>query len=103
MKNETFGLLEHEITLMQSIFKKYPQVEQVVLYGSRSMGNYRLNSDIDLTLKGNNLTLNQLNNINDDLDELNMPYTIDLSIFSMITNNDLIDHIRRQGKLFYQK
>lgn len=84
------------------VFQSFPAVEEVVLYGSRAKGNYRPGSDIDLTLKGEGLTLKILNKISNSLDDLLLPYTFDLSIFAQIDNNDLVDHINRVGKVVYQ-
>ncbi len=85
-----------------AVFAEFPSVEEVVLYGSRAKGNYRPGSDIDLTLKGEGLNLKLLNKIANDLDDLLLPYTFDLSIFSQIDNRDLIDHIRRVGQVVYR-
>lgn len=71
------------------------------IYGSRAKGNYKNGSDIDLTLKGNHLNLSLLNQIANELDDLMLPYTFDLSIYSHISNEALIEHIDRVGKLFY--
>jgi type I restriction enzyme S subunit len=73
------------------------------LYGSRAKGNYRPNSDIDLTLKCKNVDLSTLFKIETDLDDLLLPYKIDLSIFHKIENQDLIEHINRVGVVFYEK
>lgn len=35
--------------------------------------------------------------------DLMLPYTFDVSIYSYINNSDLLEHIRRVGKEFYQK
>ena len=72
------------------------------MYGSRAKGNYTAGSDIDITLKGEELDLEQLNKINIDLDDLLLPYTFDLSILHQIANPDLIEHIERVGKVFYK-
>lgn len=32
------------------VFQKHPQIEKVILYGSRAKGNYRAGSDIDITI-----------------------------------------------------
>jgi hypothetical protein len=37
------------------------------------------------------------------LEELYLPYTFDISIFTQIDNDDLIKHILRVGKTFYLK
>ena len=96
-----FGLSEKTIVRMQEVFAKCPQVQRVVLYGSRAKGNYQPGSDIDLTLFGRDLKLRLQMQIEHELDELLLPYTIDLSVFSNIDNPELIDHIIRVGKVFY--
>jgi type I restriction enzyme S subunit len=98
-----YGLKEHVVISIKSVFAKYPQVENAILYGSRAKGNYRPNSDIDLTLKGENLDLSTLFKIETDLDDLLLPYKIDLSIFSKIENQDLIEHINRAGIAFFKR
>ncbi|MCB0580313.1 MAG: nucleotidyltransferase domain-containing protein [Phaeodactylibacter sp.] len=98
-----FGLTDEVLHKINEVFRRYPQVEQVILYGSRAMGRHRYNSDIDLTLLGSNLDLKTLFKIETELDDLLLPYKIDLSIFDHIDNPDLLDHIRRVGKVFYQR
>ncbi len=97
------GLKEHTIAQINSVFAKYNTVNKAILYGSRAKGNYRNSSDIDLTLVGNDLNLNTLFNIENDLDDLLLPYKIDLSILKKIENNDLVEHISRVGVVFYEK
>ncbi len=97
-----FGLKEATIIAINSVFANYSALQKVVIYGSRAKGNYRNGSDIDLTLMGDSLTYTQLNRIETQLDELLLPYSIDLSLFNHIDNPDLIDHIKRVGKIFYE-
>ncbi len=96
-----FGLKEATINQISSVFSSYPTVDKAIIYGSRSKGNYRNGSDIDLTLIGSALTYDQLNQIETQLDDLLLPYCIDLSLFNQIDNLDLIDHINRVGQVFY--
>lgn len=49
------------------------------------------------------LTLRVLFRILNDLDELSLPYTFDLSIFSDITDPDVIEHIQRVRVTFHTK
>lgn len=99
-----FGLKEKTIQDICAVFKCYPQVERAILYGSRAKGNYKNGSDIDLTLHGTaDLTLNIVYKILEDIDELFLPYTIDLSIFEDIGDPDVIDHINRVGVTFYER
>ncbi len=99
-----FGLKETTIHKIRTVLSHYPQVEKAILYGSRAKGNYKNGSDIDLTLRGGaDLTLNLLYKIMEELDDLLLPYTIDLSIFDDIHDPDVIEHIQRVGVTFYEK
>ncbi len=99
-----FGLTESAIRKILAVFARYPQVEQAILYGSRAKGDYKTGSDIDLTLcGGDDLDLRVLYRIMDELDNLLLPYTIDLSIFAGISDPDVIAHIQRVGVVFYRR
>jgi len=99
-----YGLSQSTIENICAVLSRYPNVEKAILYGSRAKGNYKNGSDIDLTLRGNaDLTLNVIYKILDDLDDLLLPYTIDLSIFNDIRDPDVVEHIQRVGVTFYDK
>ena len=99
-----YGLQDAVIEKIRGVFAHYPQVEQAILYGSRAKDTYKNGSDIDLTLRGGeDLTLNVLYRISDDLDDLLLPYTIDLSILSHISSPDILNHIQRVGLTSYEK
>lgn len=97
-----FGLKQKHIDLINACFAQYPQIEQVILYGSRAKDNYKNGSDIDLTIKGD-LDYNSLMKLENQLDDLLLPYKMDVSLYHKINNPDLIDHIQRIGKTFYEK
>ena len=103
MLSDMFGLKKTTIERIQKVFQQYPEIEKAFIYGSRAMGNYRPGSDIDLTLLGEQLNYAQFSKIETALDDLMLPYSIDLSLFHHIDNQELIDHIHREGKLFYKK
>jgi len=99
-----FGLKESTIEKICAVFTRYPQVEKAVLYGSRAKGDCKNGSDIDLTLYGGaSLALNVLYKIMNELDDLLLPYTIDLSIFNDISDAEVVEHIRRVGVTFYTR
>lgn len=99
-----YGLPLSVVEEIKSVFGRYPQIERATLYGSRAKGSYKNGSDIDLTLHGRaDLTLNVVFSLLNDLDDLLLPYTFDLSIFQDIDNPDLLAHIRRVGVTLYQK
>lgn len=98
-----YGLKDETIEKISSVLSGFPEVEKAILYGSRAKGNFKRGSDIDLTLFGPALTLNDLLRIENRIDDLLLPYHIDLSIFESISNPDLKEHIQRVGKVFYER
>ena len=98
-----FGLPPSSLKQIRSVFAGYPEVETAILYGSRAKGNFKPGSDIDLTFKGTGLDLTVLNRVDNELDDLLLPWSFDLSIYSQITSPDLIEHIDRAGVIFYQQ
>ena len=97
-----YGLSNQVINDLCSIFEKYPEIAQVIIYGSRAKGNFKKGSDIDLTFCGENLTLQIISQIENEIENLYLPYCIDTSIYHNIDNNNLLAHISRIGKIFHQ-
>lgn len=95
--SEKCGLSPQTQTLLNSVFAKYPHIQKIVLYGSRAKGNFKTGSDIDLTILGENVSLNDLLKIQDEIDDLLLPYKVDLSLYHTIDNSELIEHIQRVG------
>ena len=99
-----YGLPDAALREIRAVLARYPQVEQAILYGSRAKGNYKNGSDIDLALRGGaDLTQSALYKISDELDDLLLPHTIDLSIFANIRDAGLMDHIQRAGVVFHTR
>jgi uncharacterized protein len=98
-----FGLNEEVIKKIQGVFWSFPEINQVILYGSRAKGNQRPGSDIDLVICNSTVDFPILLRISSALEDLHTPYTFDLSVFETIKNPELLEHIQRVGKTFYSK
>jgi predicted nucleotidyltransferase len=99
----TDGLTNETANRIRRVLARFPEIDRAMLYGSRAKGNYRTGSDIDLALIGVKLDHAQLAPIATALDDLSLPYKIDICIFNKIEHRDLIDHINRVGVVWYQK
>lgn len=97
------GLPAHAVAALRGVFSQYPEIRRVILYGSRAMGRYREGSDIDLCIETEALGLKELLAIETAIDDLLLPWKIDLSLLHMIDNPDLLGHIRRVGVNFYDR
>ncbi|CEN45857.1 conserved hypothetical protein [Capnocytophaga canis] len=102
MKTKQFGLEAAVLTSLQNIFEKFENIEKVIVYGSRAKGNFRYNSDIDLSIIGE-ISYDDLLKIELLIDELLLPYKVDLSVFNNINNSELKAHIERVGIVLYKK
>ena len=97
------GLPETAVERIRQTLAGHSDVEKAILYGSRAKGCHRPGSDIDLTLFGETLDDTSLTRIANELDDLLLPWQIDLSLFSNLTHPPLLDHIRRVGVVLYDK
>jgi len=97
MKQIETGLEEGDLIKIVELIKKNNQILEVILFGSRAKGSFHEGSDVDLAIKGNNITLNDILDLANDLDNLNLPYKFDLVCYDKIKEKELIDHINRVG------
>ena len=97
------GLSEKIWNEITKVFENFPRIIEVILFGSRAMGNFREGSDIDLAVKGENIELNDLLDIEAALEDLQLLYTFDVINYSKLTNPDLKAHINRVGIQVYNK
>ena len=96
-----FGLSQKNIDSINAIFAQYSAVKKAIIYGSRAKGNYKTGSDIDLTLIEDDLNFTELLEMENKLDDLLLPYKIDLSQKRIISNPELIRSILIEwGKYF---
>ncbi|MFA5480637.1 MAG: nucleotidyltransferase domain-containing protein [Candidatus Muiribacteriota bacterium] len=96
-----FGLNENVIKQICSVFESFPEIKKVIIYGSRAVGNFKDGSDIDLTLIGDNIEFEILTKLLNELDDLLLPYQFDVSVFKNLDNQNLISHIKKHGKIFF--
>jgi predicted nucleotidyltransferase len=81
------------------LFQSLPAGCEIILFGSRSKGNYREGSDIDLALKGPAVSLEDRGRLLARYEDLYLPWKLDLVIYDLITDPALKNHIDRYGRL----
>ena len=94
------GLSSHTVDRIVAVLTHYPEIEKTVLHGSRAKGNFRNGSDIDLTLFGEGINFSVLTRLANELDDLLLSHTVDISQFANLTHPELLDHIRRVSVVF---
>lgn len=98
MKNqEKFGLSKTTIEKLLGVFRQFEEIHQVVLFGSSAMGNFKEGSDIDLALIGDRISFDILRKLEIKIDDLMLPYEVDLVIYNQIKETKLKEHIDQVG------
>ena len=93
-----FGLSQNHIDQICEKIAMFQEIEEVIIFGSRAMGNYKKGSDIDLALKGKAVTTSTVNKLKLELSEkTTMPYYFDVIAYARIKNQELINHIDKYG------
>ncbi len=101
---DSFGLKEGDRETIVAVLQKEVSVEQAVMFGSRAKGRSRNGSDVDIALKGKNLTDDAAARISFVLNEETLlPYKFDVLNYHTIGNKDLIERIDREGVEFFSR
>lgn len=96
---ELYGLRADIIEKIVQTIKKNLKIQKIILFGSRAKETHKNGSDIDISIVSRDLSLKELNQLKVMLDDLMLPYKIDLLDYGRISNNDLKEHINRVGKI----
>lgn len=93
------GLTPKELETLKNVFKKFDNINEVILFGSRALGTHKPASDIDLAIKGN-VDINTLSKLKYILEEdTNLPYFFDVVIYDSLDNIELKRHIDEFGEI----
>lgn len=99
-----FGLSDETMKLIYRIFAGFPEIEEVIIFGSRADKTYRNGSDIDLAIKGSKIDRKITNIIRNLLqDGLYLPYFFDVVNYNSLQAGKFKSHIDNYGKVFYRK
>ena len=94
-----FGLLKRDIDHINEAVDKYPEIDEIIIFGSRAMGNYKKGSDVDMAIKGKGVGNKIVRRLSDDLNEkYPLPYFFDIVNYDEISNEELKKHIDTVGK-----
>lgn len=96
-----FGIPEATLNKLLRYFKSKPEIEKVLIYGSRAKGTYHNGSDIDFAI----WTTGSENSykIAGELYDLSTPYKFDVIDYKSLTHEGIKKSIEQDGKLFYQR
>lgn len=96
-----FGLDQHIIDKLITVFEQNSKVDKALVFGSRAKGNYRPDSDIDIAIKGQDLNTHDIIAMSVAFEEKEITHKIDLINYDNINEPALKDHIDRVGIELY--
>lgn len=98
-----FGLEVQVIENIISVLEQQPKVDKAFVFGSRAKGNYRPDSDIDIAIKGNGITTDDIIAISVAIETNRITHKFDLIDYDSIKEPALKEHIDRVGIEFYSR
>mgnify|MGYP004478757481 CR=1 FL=1 len=98
MKNE-YGIEEDIFNNILDTFKSIEEIERVILFGSRAKNTYKNTSDIDLAVKFKKIDKKLL--LIRKLDEIKCILKFDVLNLDNISNEKLLENIKKEGKVIY--
>ncbi len=98
----SFGLTEAQLTLLRELFKNYPAIQAVKLYGSRVKGTFNERSDVDLVVVGEQVSRFLISDLALELENSDLPYLVDVQNYADLKNRQLRTHIDRVGVVIYE-
>lgn len=103
MDDGMYGLTEQSYNELMQILASFPEIEEVIIYGSRARGDYWRASDIDLSIKGKDFNRHVLALLNDKLYNSHIPQICDTHIYTNVKNSKFKDNIERDGQVIYRR
>ena len=92
-----YGLSEKQLNELLAIVTSQPEVEQLVLFGSRALGTYKEASDIDLAIKGSKVTDKTISRLKDAFEDSDLPFFVDVVDYQAIDKPKFKAHIDGKG------
>lgn len=99
-----YAIPEESLKLIINTIASFDVIEQAVIFGSRAKANNKKGSDVDIAIKGDKITINDLTRLSSILnEEIPLPYFFDILDYKAIKNEELKEHIDRAGKVIYTR
>ena len=99
-----YGISQNSMKLIIRTLDQRKEVKKAVIFGSRSVGNYKNGSDIDIAIYGEDITWETANQLSIELNEKSpLPYYFDILPHELLKHKELKEHINTYGKIFYKR
>jgi uncharacterized protein len=101
MKSQKINIKPLYLKMLFEIFENTPNLDQVVLFGSRARGDHKPKSDIDLAITTNNLKA--LKFIKSQVEESNILLKVDVIDINYVESPKLVENINSDGIILWKR
>ncbi|GAB7386966.1 nucleotidyltransferase domain-containing protein [Bacillaceae bacterium] len=103
LTHEKTGIPETILKELHQIFSRNIEVEKVLLFGSRSRGDHKSSSDIDLAIEANGLSAKEMNLLEDRIRQIDTAYDFDIVFLDKLKKEQLRKKIKKEGIVIYER
>jgi len=96
-----FGLSAAIVQDLRAVFAKYPEIDSVLVFGSRAKGTFKAGSDIDLAVFAPAMSDQRFTQLWGELDGLPLVFKMDILHWDRLRNERLKSKIPAEGKPLY--
>ena len=96
-----FGLAERDYAEFVRIFRRYPQIEQVLTLDPRAKGTDKPWSDFDLAVVAPTMSDREFAKLWNEIDDLPLVFKLDLLHWDRLAPDRLKEKIGEEGQRFY--
>ena len=99
----TVALREKDVTVLCEVFRRFPAVREVRVFGSRATGAARRASDLDLSISAPTATSSHWAELCEALEDAPLIYELNLVRPEQTANERLKEKIAREGVTIYAR
>lgn len=92
-----YGLPAHAFERLIGLLRQDRRIHGIWLFGSRALGREKRGSDIDLCLDAPSFGISELAMLEAQIDDLLLPWKVDIVLLHQIDDPELLAHIERVG------
>lgn len=101
-ENLIFGLAQRHYQSLVDVFKRFPSINTVLIFGSRAKGTAKPHSDFDLAVIAPHMSDDEFSTLWSEITELPIIFKLDVLHWDRISNPQLKEKIIKEGKCFYK-
>ena len=98
-----YGLTDREFAKLIELFSQDEKIEYVLLRGSRARGEYRSDSDMDITILGRYIDQTSIEELQKKIESSDISCPVEIYTARLSESEEYLEGVSHEGLLIYQK